>query len=284
MCALLLVCEYYSVFSEIDPLGVVIMGTVKLYLRLLTVWIFIKRERSSCVCACARSVWISAIGAALDYSHIWPPTQNNNKQLSARCSPHPALCRLDDQGSWPRRFGANVHLTFPPRSQIDSTIWAIPPVSRIFDISLSLWFAVFFKITFYYTVQSTEGQVRERRVTRPPERRKITGRRIKVNISLCLLWRIISLRSDWIRMSAGSHKQTRGLNCSLMLTVSVWSQFNNRSKDFWRNFQSTWLRQHFLKTQYMMSQRHRSQESPAEIRHTFSREVANCFCILFFTV
>ena len=209
--------------------------------------VFLRACVCVCVCVCAGSVWISAIGAAPDYSHIRPPTQNNNKQLSARCSPCLALCRLDDYGSWPRRFGANVHLTSPQRSQIDSTIWAIPPVSRIFDISLSLWFAVFFKITFYYTVQSTEGQVRERRVTRPPERRrKITGGRIKVKVSLCLLWRIISLRSDWIRMSTGSHKQTRGLNCSLMLTVSVWSQFNNRSKDFWRNFQSIWLMQHFF--------------------------------------
>lgn len=89
----------------------------------------------------AGSSWISAIrpalGAALDYSHIRPPTQNNNKQLSTRRSLRPALGRLDDYGSWHWRFGSNVHLPSPLRSEIDSSVSVIPPISRIFDISLS---------------------------------------------------------------------------------------------------------------------------------------------------
>ncbi len=52
---------------------------------------------------------------------------------------------------------------------------------QIFDISLSLSMSVFFKIIVCDSVQNTKRQVRERRVMRPLERRKITAQRIKMS-------------------------------------------------------------------------------------------------------
>lgn len=145
------------------------------------------RERSVCWC-----VGYQPSGRrSLDYLHIRPPTQNNNEQLSVGCSLRPALCRLDDYGSWHWRFGANVHLTSPPRSEIDSAIAAIPSTSRIFDISLPLSSC---KDFHYYAATGWREESDES-----------AWKKENKKVSLCSLWRNISLRSCW--RNAGSCRQ-----------------------------------------------------------------------------
>ncbi|KAI4794336.1 hypothetical protein KUCAC02_032128, partial [Chaenocephalus aceratus] len=66
-----------------------------------------------CVCVCVCDLEASgyqpsglSLAAALEYSHIRPPTQNNNRHLTARQS----LGKLDDYGSRHRQIDGNILL------------------------------------------------------------------------------------------------------------------------------------------------------------------------------
>lgn len=154
----------------------------------------------------AGSVWISAIKPAQCSAGLFTHSTSSpeQQQQTAQCSVLAARsARLDDYGSWHQRFGGNIHLTSPLRSEIDSTVSVIPSISRIFDISLSVSFS-FFKD--YFLLQSQKWQVRARRMMRPPERRNITAWRIKLRVALCLLWGLSFFHAEceWTQ-GAGKH-------------------------------------------------------------------------------